>query len=240
MKRFAVVLIIAVLALGCVFAASTGDDSTNKVVGSNAISGDKIYVTTTIDRIYPVYQIIAYTGTSETSGVTSASSKSADNTIVGAKTTNASTGEETVTVKVAIQHYGLEGNNASATTKTNIRYNGSVTVTVEATALVNQNTEATEVSDANKADSKGHVWKTDLPTATKFTDTNTLKTYCTVTPATASGNSASVTAKYSNGTVLTGTDAKTIANDCTFTWTTTNLTAGDSYEANITVTYETV
>ena len=240
MKRFAVILIIAVLALGCVFAASTGNDSTNEVAGKNATSGDKIYVTTTIDRVYPVYQIIAYTGTSETIGVTSASTKSSANTITGAKTTNATTGEETVTVKVAIQHYGLQGNDSTSTTKTNIRYNGSVTVTVQATALMNTNKDATEVSEANKADSKGHVWKTALPTATKFTDKNTLTTYCTVTPATASENSASVTAKYSNGTVLTGTDAKTIANDCTFTWTTTNLTAGDSYEANITVTYETV
>ena len=240
MKRFAVILIIAVLALGCVFAASTGDDSTNKVAGLNATSGDKIYVTTTIDRVYPVYQIIAYTGTSETSGVTSASSESSANTITGEKTTNASTGDETVTVKVAIQHYGLEGNDASATKKTNIRYNGSVKVTVTATALVNQNSEAIEQTTANTADSKGHVWMSALPTATSFADKNTLTTYCTVTPATASENSASVTAKYSNGTVLTGVDAKTIANDCTFTWTTTNLTAGDSYEANITVTYETV
>ena len=52
MKRFAVILIIAVLALGCVF-ATTSKNSTNS---------NSIWVTTQIQEIYPVYQLKATNG----------------------------------------------------------------------------------------------------------------------------------------------------------------------------------
>ena len=238
MRRFAIILFIAVLAMGCVFAASTGDDSNNKVAGANATSGDKIYVTTTIGRIYPVYQISA---TNDVDTVKSDDAKSSANTITGKKVTNATTGEETVSVKVSIQHYGLENNDASATNMTNIRYYGSVKVTVTASSL--KNTAYSSYSDAFKA---GHTYESTILTVTAFEDANTLA-YCTVTPGDATGSdssnfgaSASVTVAYGNGTVLTGSTAQTIANECTFTWTTTHLTAGDDYEATITVQYESV
>lgn len=238
MKRFTAVLIIAVLALGCVFAASTGDSSNNVV---NVNSANKVIVYTEIDRIYPVFQIIAYTSDTEpTSGYVTGGTTSA-NRIEGKKNYDATTGNETVSVKVAIQHYGL-ANNETGKGMVNIRYRGSVKVTVTATSLKN-----TGYGDSSSAQKAGHVYETLLQSATKFADVNALKTYCEIKPSDAYGSTmegadmtTSITAVYKNGTVLTGAEAKTIANDCTFTWDTTNLTPGDKYEATITIAYETV
>ena len=236
MKRFAVILIIAVLALGCVFAASTGDDSTNKVAGTT--SGNKIYVVTTIGRVYPVYQIVAYTGDSEdaSGSVTSAAteySDTASNKIVGAKTTE--NGKEIVSVKIAIQHYGLENNDASSSKIVDIRYNGTVEVTVEATALQNVSTGyATQA----KAEAGKHAWETAVSSVTAFTEVDSK--YCDVTAGTAKTASAAVTAVYGNGTVEINGAAQTIANGCVFKWDTTNLTAGDTYKADVVVTYTNV
>ena len=236
MKRFAVILIIAVLALGCVFAATTGVDSTNKVAGTT--SGNKIYVVTTIGRVYPVYQIVAYTGDSEdaSGSVTSAAteySATASNKIVGAKTIE--NGKEIVSVKIAIQHYGLENNDASSSKIVDIRYNGTVKVTVEASALQNV---STGYDTQDKAEAEKHAWETAVSSVTAFTEKDS--TYCDVTAATAETASAAVTAVYGNGTVEINGAAQTIANGCVFKWDTTNLTAGDTYKADVVVTYTNV
>ena len=232
MKRFAVILIIAVLALGCVFAVSTGDDSTNKVAGSNATSGDKFYVTTQIGRIYPVYQSVGYTGNEETSD-DAVSDASGTNSVVGTKSVDNE--KEYLTVKVAIQHYGLENNNADSTNKVNIRYKGTVKVTVTAKEL--KNTDSTVEADALKVNSENHVFKSELPSVSANFVGKTTIANLRVEPNTVSNNVASVNAEYTNGlSVATGT----IANGCEFKWETTNLTAGDHYQAEIVVTYESV
>ena len=251
MKRFAVILIIAVLALGCVFATETGSTVNSKDTVSGGTNGDKFYVTTKIDSVYPAYQIIGYTGTDETSTGAVISDGSGSSSIVGTKSKSEDGTKEYLAVKVAIQHYGLENNDTTVTTtnndgtkttsvnnsKTNIRYKGTVTVTVTADALKNT-TSTTAVDTANAVNSDNHVYKSDLPTTTAFTPKTGVDNL-TVSAGTVSSNSTTVTATYVNGkAVATGNSAVTIANGCTFTWETTNLTAGDNYKAEVKVTYE--
>ncbi len=240
MKRFAVILIIAVLALGCVFADDTkvysGKDG--KVADYNATANkNTILVTTTIDTVYPVYQIVAYTsGTA--SGATIVSGTESY-TIAGDTST-----EGKVSVKIGVQHYGWTGNDTAASTKKDIRYIGTVNVSVSAGELKNKKTGIAEAA-ANVVSTDGHVYMSATPTATAFSSlssvndkTDTSIKLLTVTAGTTSANSTGVSAKYENGQALTGTaTATTIAEGATFTWDTTKLTAGDSYEATITITY---
>ena len=240
MKRFAVILIIAVLALGCVFADETKvySGENGKVVDYNSTTGKEnnfILVDTTIDTVYPAYQIVAYTS-GDASGATVASGTST-HTITGDTSV-----EGKVSVKIGVQHYGWTGNDTAATTKKDIRYIGTVNVSVSAGELKNKDTNIA-VAAANTVSTNGHVYMSAVPTATAFTTVTGVKVgnvdLLTVTKGTASSNSTGgVTAKYENGQALTGTaTATTIADGATFTWDTTKLTAGDSYEATITITY---
>ncbi len=239
MKRFAVILIIAVLAIGCVFAVATGSEANVSDYKTNA--NDKsnlIYVTTTIGRIYPVYQIVAYTGTS------------VDETVVSGTTNNKIAGDTSVdgkvSVKIAVQHYGLKNNDSSSTEKVDIRYIGKVKVTVTASELKNTDTSIASAA-ANVVSTNGHVYMSDVAVATAFNVEGKDVTSAvgkkdkllTLTAGTASGNNvATVTAKYENGQAIPmNAKAATIAEGATFTWDTTSLTAGDNYEATITITY---
>ncbi len=237
MKKFAIVLMMALLVLGCVFAADgdTGDDSAGKITPETATSGDKFYVTVKIDPVYPVYQIVGYTGTDETTSPSAVSTKTGEYSIVGSLNNEGTK----LTVKVAIQHYGVKENNINVVspTKTDIRYKGTVKVTVTAKELINQ--DSTVTADPLVVNSEGHVYKSNLPEATAFTAKTDIDNL-TVTANAASANTASVTAEYTNGKkVATGTNAVTIANGCVFTWSDIDLlTGGDNYKAEVIVTYE--
>ena len=241
MKRFAVILIIAVLALGCVFADTVYSGKNGKVVDYNSAASTPnnfILVDTTIDTVYPAYQIVAYT-----------SGSVSDATVVSGTNKNTITGDTSVegkvSVKIGVQHYGWTGNDTAATTKKDIRYIGTVNVSVTAGELKNKDTSITVITEANKVSTNGHVYMSAAPTAAAFgtlatvTDkTDTSIKLLTVTAGKTSANSTGVSAKYENGQALTGTaTATTIADGATFTWDTTKLTAGDSYEATITITY---
>ena len=237
MKRFAVILIIAVLALGCVFADTVYSGKNGKVVDYNSVASTPnnfILVDTTIDTVYPAYQIVAYTtGTVSDATVVSGTNK---NTITGD-----TSDEGKVSVKIGVQHYGWTGNDTAATTKKDIRYIGTVDVSVSAGELKNKKTGITAAA-ANVASTDGHVYMSDVPAATAFETVTGVKVnnvdLLTVAKGTTSSNSTGITATYVNGQALTGTaTATTIADGATFTWDTTKLTAGDSYEATITITY---
>ena len=217
MKMFAVILIIAVLALGCVFAETT----------------DKFKVKTTISKIYPNYSITGKNGTdSENVNSANASTVDADKKgtyeIEAIQNKNSTTGEvESVSINVFLNHFGYNENN-STKGKCAIRYTGDVTVTVAAGKLT------------NSVSTSGHVSTSGIPTLSnqKYDYITTddfgaaTGTPASVTDATAFG----VTASYKTGKKVGDTNANTIAS-CTFTWDVTGLTAGDTYKADVVVTY---
>ena len=220
MKRFALILIVAVLALGCVFA-----DTVDK---HNPTSGDKFVVKTTIGVVYPVYQIV---GINETAAVTSATSSKAGNKEVEGILSNDG---DSISIKVELQHFGYTGN-LTTNALTDIRYKGSVNVTITANPLINQfEKDGTKIT----ADTDGHVFSSANPTVGAFTGTTVDNFKSTCSDASTSSNEVLVKAEYTNGLkVATGSGVKAIANG-SFTWDISKLTAGDTYKADVVVTYE--
>ena len=221
MKRFAVILIIAVLALGCVFADV--DDSKNK----NNNTGFVVY--TTINTVYPVYEIVGSDG--QTKDVTANSDM--DQKIEG----KLSDDGDHITITTTLNHFGMKNNDMSSS-KTDIRYKGAITVTITASELINKTTgltfsDASSVA-ANVEASNKHVYKSGLPTAGDFTNNND-KNFTAV--CTNENNTVKVTATYTNGQkVPTSSDSVKIAAG-SFDWDISKLTAGDYYEADVVVTY---
>ena len=221
MKRFAVILIIAVLALGCVFADV--DDSKNK----NNDTGFVVY--TTIKTVYPVYEIVGSDG--QTTGETANSDKGEK--IEG----KLSDDGDSITITTTLNHFGMKDNDMNST-KTDIRYKGAITVTITASELINKTTgltfsDASSVA-ANAEASNNHVYKSGLPTAGTFTNANddNFTAACTN-----ENNIVEVTATYTNGQkVPTSSNSVKIAAG-SFDWNISKLTAGDYYEANVVVTY---
>ena len=218
MKRFAVILIIAVLALGCVFADTTPTTS------KNVNNGDKFVVKTTINKIYPIYSI---TGKNESENVDGVHSSETAKEIEAIQNKNSTTGEvESVSINVSLKHFGYEKNDADAKKICAIRYTGKVSVTITADKLT------------NKVTTTGHVQNSEIPTssdisyATATTDFKASKG----TSTSSATNVVVVDADYITGKKVGGTTATEIAT-CKFTWDVTGLTAGDTYKANVTVTY---
>ena len=222
MKRFAVILIVAVLAIGCVFAA-TGD-SQNKS-GTEANSGHNFYVETTINAIYPVYQI---TGTNKNGKVTS-KADDVSNKITG----ELSSDGKAISVNVALEQFGMTDNDLSAATKAAIRYFGDVTVTIKAGKL-------TLVKETGKTYS-GHTEASDVPTLKDFaavTELNNVTIADGTADATATSDYTADALKLTyNGKVVTGSDAVQTVAEGGFTWNIEELTAGDTYRADVVVTY---
>ena len=224
MKRFAVILIIAVLALGCVFATKGDSQRTDS---NTANSGHDFYVYTTINTVYPVYQI---TGTNTNGSVTS-EADNLENKIEG----QLSSDGKTISVNVALQQFGMTDNDLTKdnNSKAAIRYFGNVTVTIKAGKLT--------LVDADGSKAKaGHKTASAVPTLTDFTAATI--TNVTIADGTAD---ATATSDYTadalqltyNGKVVTGSDSvQTVANGG-FTWNIEDLTAGDTYRADVVVTY---
>lgn len=215
MKKFAIVLMMALLVLGCVFAAA-GDSK-------DANSGDKFVVKTTIDVIYPVYQII---GSNDTTTEASVHPSASVPEIEGKKVYTS--GQLTnITIDVSLIHFGHKENDTTKD-KTYIRYAKNVTVTIEAKKLENTLTSLPD----------GHVDVSANPTVTAsagITETADFKD-----TVTSSDNKVTVVAEYLTGKkVGNETFDQTIAT-CTFNWDVTNLTVGDTYKADVIVTYTNV
>ena len=234
MKRFALILIVAVLALGCVFADTAVDTS------KDANNNDKVIVYTKVKVVYPVYEIVATEGQDS-----SAQANSSDtNNTIEAKTST--TDENKVSIKITLNHFGVTNNDMNELStngagKTDIRYNGSVHVSVEAGAL--KLVTNGDYNSAKISDTTNHVLNSDLPSksAANYAVT-TLDNFSSSedNEVTSAANKLNVLAEYVKGLkVETGKASKSIAS-CVFTWDTSILTAGDTYEANVVVTYTAV
>ena len=232
MKRFAVILIIAVLAFGCVFAGTaTGSTVSGKDTASNGTNNEKFVVKTKIGSIYPVYQIVG-TGSNSTTATSAASSYPE---IEGVVSTDAD-GKEWLSVSVELDHFGVTDNDlAKRASKTNIRYKGAVEVTITAGTLINQRTNASSTATEYVYSSGDAVVGTTPWTAETFSETT--DNFTCALKGTATANTATFTATYANGKkVATAKNAVKIASG-SFKWDITDLTAGDTYKADVTVTY---
>ena len=218
MKRFAVILIIAVLALGCVFAATNTKDAPN--------SGDKFVVTTTIKTIYPVYQIVG-------TGNNSDKATSADSTSESVEEVEGIVSEDgdTLTINVALQHFGKPSNDMGQTSFAAIRYKNKITVKISAGKLVNQTTGAGHISESGDAVNGAF---TGIGTANdNFNSdsvTSTGKSYVEIDCHYNNGLKVAVDSTGKSGVV------ETIATG-SFSWDISKLTAGDTYKADVIVTY---
>ena len=216
MKRFAVILIIAVLALGCVFAASSS---------VNVNSGNKFIVKTKIPQVVPVYKLIGYnTTTLGDTGYVEATAAGA-NEIEGITSTE--NGNDYVSINVSLKHFGYTDNDTTKA-KTNIKYRGTVKVDIEAGVLKNTYTKGTGTTSVD------HVMESGAAVAGTWNG-STATNFKAETSGTA--NKVTVSAQYTTGrTVATGTDEVQIANG-SFKWDITELTPGDTYKADVTITY---
>ena len=216
MKRFAVILIIAVLALGCVFAATNTKDAPN--------NGDKFVVTTTIKTIYPVYQIVG-------TGNDSDEATSADSTSASEVEGIVSEDGDTLTINVKLQHFGKPSNDMDQTSLAAIRYKNKITVKISAGKLLNQTTGDGHISESGDAENGA------------FTGIGAAKDNFNSDSVTSTGKSyVEIDCHYNNGlkvavdsTGKTGV-VETIATG-SFSWDISNLTAGDTYKADVIVTY---
>lgn len=223
MKRIIITLLMVLLAFGFAFAA-TGDSK-------NATSGDSFVVYTIIKPVYPVYEIVGSNG--QTAGIT-ATSKTASRDIIEGKL---SADGDYISITTTLYHFGKIDNDMDKG-KTNIRYKGVVHVQIEAKEL-NLETDGS-ISGKTITDTTDHVLQSDLPIASSQNYSVTTLNYFTSaedTSVTAADNKLNVLATYTNGMkVETGTESKAVAS-CIFTWDISELTAGDTYKADVIVTY---
>ncbi len=224
MKKFAIVLMMALLVLGCVFAAS-GDSQ--KTDDRAVTSGDKFIVTTTIDTIYPVYMI---SGSNNAKTVWSATTPTDSNKIEAIKVYDATTHQLTdVQIEVSLIHFGYQENDTSKN-RTYIRYCNKVTITIEAKELIN-----TLYGTSLPA---GHVERSNAPTVTAKEGIDSTTDFKDT--VTSTDNKVTVVAEYLTGKKVGNTSFDQSIATCIFKWKVEDLTAGDTYEADVVVTYTNV
>ena len=216
MKRFAVILIIAVLALGCVFAATS----------------DTVVLETIVEKVIPCFEIYGNSVATANKGISGLDTdkKIADATGNGVISATIDEEADTVSLKVLVYEVGLK----DSTRKNFIRYkDDSLTVTIKADALKNKsyldgsNTKMTETGD---------VKSITTPTAFAGVKQGT-KDIHTVTAATTT-DTVTLTAVYTGEKVnVTNAENGLAVTDWTWTWDTSKLVAGETYRADITITY---
>ena len=209
MKRFAVILIIAVLALGCVFAANS----------------DTVVLETSVEKVIPCFEIYGKSVSDSTKGDTTG------NVVVSATIDEEA---DTVSLKVLVYEVGLK----DSTRKNFIRYkDDSLTVTIKADALKNKsyldgsNTKMTETGDVKTVSTPSAFSAVKQKQGDKEIHTVSID-------STTAKDTVTLTAKYT-GEKVSVTDAATglAVTDWTWTWDTSKLVAGETYRADITITY---
>lgn len=213
MKRFAVTLIIAVLALACAFAATS----------KNSTSGDKFVVTTTIQTIYPIYQIVG-------GGLDDALEtwKEVTSSKTGPEVEGVVTDDQ-LSVAVSLEHFGKANNDTSSEGYVAIRYKNDIEVTIKAGKLINQ----------TKGD--GHVAESDAPENTAFIATGKEANFYAEGVTTTGSDTVVIKCHYTNGKkVAEGIKTPKDIAIGGFTWDISELTAGDTYKADVVVTYTVV
>ena len=206
MKRFAVILIIAVLALGCVFAANS----------------DTVVLETSVQEVIPCFEIYGKSVSDSTKGDTTG------NVVVSATIDEE---KDEVSLQVFVNEVGLKGTER----KNFIRYKNEAGVEVKIVADSLKNKKYIDGTDKSMTET-GAVESVTTP-ATFTAVTLNSKDIHSVT-ATTNTDTVTLTAVYT-GEKVSVTDAKTglAVTNWTWTWDTTNLVAGETYRANITITY---
>ena len=214
MKRFAVVLIIAVLALGSVFAATN----------------DVVVLETSVEKVIPCFEI--YGDSTSHKGVQGITDDAAVAAATGDAVVTATIDEskDEVSLKVLVYEVGLK----DSTRKDFIRYkDDSLTVTIKADSLKNKNYLNGTKTDMTET---GAIKTVSTPTAFTAVKLETKEIH-TVTAA-AAADTVTLTAKYTGEKVSVGDTTTGLAvTDWTWTWDTSNLVAGETYRADITITY---
>jgi hypothetical protein len=220
MKKFTAILLFAVLALGCVFAAS----------------GDVVVLETKIDEVKPVFKM---TGTAfrESKEATKNSDKSSatsssDNLIFG----TLSDTDDSVSLTISVKEFGYQ----ESTAKDYIRWKGVAAVTVKTESLKNVKYIASSDSEMKEQGALSATAPTVTTTKGQVTGTiaGTSKTISSVTSVDTS----------TNGTVMFKVNHFGYKVSCasstgievaswTWTWDTTNLIGGETYRTDVTITY---
>lgn len=216
MKKFAIVLMMALLVLGCVFAAS----------------GDAVILEVKLEEIIPVYEIYGtLDSTSYKKGVAGINS---DSDIAGATegviSKDITTEDESVTLTILIKEHGLKESDNTA--KAYVRYKGNVSVTVTSSSL--KNVEYLDRTDTSKTET-GSVTSFTDPTIS-WTDTADH----TVAKTSAANDKVVLYSKFLTGKKVSLSGARVEGWNVaswSWTWDTTSLIGGETYRADIKLTY---
>lgn len=220
MKKFTAILLFAVLALGCVFAAS----------------GDVVVLETKINEVKPVFKMTG-TAFSTTKEATNGSNKSSatsssDNLISG----TLSDEDDSVSLTISVKEFGYQKTNA----KEYIRWKGAAVVTVTTDVL--RNVDYIDNTDAKKTETgslTGSASVTYLETkkATVGGVANTTINSVTNTTANASDKTVGFTVNYFGYKVECASATGIEVANWTWTWDTSNLIGGETYRTDVTITY---
>ena len=207
MKRFAVILSIAVLALGCVFAATS----------------DTVVLETSVEKVIPCFEIYGKSVSDSTKGDTTG------NVVVSATIDEE---KDEVSLQVFVNEVGLKGTER----KNFIRYKNEAGVEVKIVADSLKNKKYIDGTDKSMTET-GAVESVTTPATFTAVTLNSKDIIHSVT-ATTNTDTVTLTAVYT-GEKVSVTDAKTglAVTDWTWTWDTSKLVAGETYRADITITY---
>lgn len=217
MKKFAIVLMMALLVLGCVFAAS----------------GDNVILEVKLDKVVPLFEIYGddtlHKGT--VNGALNDSDLASNNATV---IKNLEADAESVGLKVIIQEVGLKGD-TSPVRKDYIRFKGVAIISVTATSLKNiKKLNGTDVTMTEE----GAVTSVSTITGQTKEYKKGEKVIHKVETNSSSTSEVKLTATYTGEKVsLNDSTTGDFVSSWTWTWDTTDLVSGETYRADIYLTY---
>ena len=213
MKKFTAILLFAVLALGCVFAAS----------------GDVVILEATMEEIVPLYTIYGDSTIGVKDITTDAQVASNDTAVVKKKLT---TDDTSVTLGIVIKEHGLK--ESSSEDKNYVRYKGNFTITVTADVL--KNIDFLSGADTDKTEQGALKSLTDSDVTIRWTNTADH----TITKDSVSTSKVTLGTQFLTGKKVSPAGADTTGWDVaawTWTWDTTTLVGGETYRADVKIEY---
>lgn len=217
MKKFAIVLMMALLVLGCVFAANE----------------DNVILEVNVEKVIPLFEIygddLEHKGTVNGS-LTDAQIASSTATVVKEELKGDTS---SVDLKVLIYEVGFDSSNQR---QAYIRYKNTSGVTITVTASDLKNVDYLNASDMTKTE-KGSVTNVSDVICHDAYKKDT-KDIHTITNSSSSNESVVLSAVYTGEKVTL--DNTTTGNEVaswTWTWDTSDLVGGETYRADIYLTY---
>ena len=187
-----------------------------------AATSDTLVLETSVQEVIPCFEIYGKSVSDSTKGDTTG------NVVVSADIDEE---KDEVSLQVFVNEVGLKGTER----KNFIRYKNEAGVEVKIVADSLQNKKYIDGTDKNMTET-GAVKSVTTPAAFTAVTLNS-KDIHTVTAATAT-DTVTLTAIYTGEKVsVTDTTTGLAVTNWTWTWDTTNLVAGETYRANITITY---